>query len=274
MKQVPFLAIFFILSLSHNVNSQFLNNENAVKLKKSKIIVGLTNDSTTNAWLLQAVKSSWTISEDYETLPIKEAIKKLKAEGNITIIQLGVDVTHRTEEFNGWEIEIESRGGYIGLNTKGYDEADLMQHLSYNSRAQFVFGLSSLQDAVNTIVEENLSGMSKVREVYASRKKDLKGKTLYICENFVSKDVTVSDIKTAYSGDVELVSIEKFENIILNKKENAVCLNFVTVPVGDTKRSVAYFFGCDNQQTYDIFVNGKANWVNKKTLKKMSKLYN
>lgn len=269
MKYLPLLLFTFVLGASQNSNAQFLSNENAKKLKKSKVIIGTTADSTTNAWLVEAVESTWTLTEISEILPLEEALQKKMTGGNITVIQLGVDVTHRTTHSNGWEIETESQGGYIGLNTKGYPEADLMQHLSYNSKAQFVFGISSLQDAVSTIIDDNLKGMSKVRGSYNSRTLDTKNTTLYVCDAFIKEGIEVEDIKASYGGDVELVSPEEFENVILEKKENCAYLNFVTVPVGDQTRSVAYLLDSDNQQTFKIFLNGKVNVFTKKTLKNL-----
>lgn len=259
----------FIFGFCNVANAQFLKNEDAHKLKKSKVIIGLTSDSTMNQALLDAVGIAWTLTPIYDTMPLKEALEKQKKEGGITVIQLGVDVTSRTSSNGAFVVKTKSSGGYIGLNTKGGKQADLMQHLSYDSPAQFVFGLSSLQDAVNTIIDENLSGMIKVQGVYQTRKSKLKGKTLFICKDFVFDGITLKDIKAAYQGEVELLEADEFEKIIPEKETNGVYLNFVSVPVGDTFGFVAYVMGCDDQKTYNLFRNGKSNGLTKTTLKNL-----
>ena len=263
-----FLTLFvFTFGICQFSQAQFLKNEEAHKLKKSKVIIGLTSDSTLNQALLEAVGIAWTLTPIHDTLPLKDALEKQKKEGGITVIQLGVDVTSRTTTQGRMEIKTKSAGGYIGLNTKGGKQADLIQHLSYNSPAQFVFGLASLQDAVNTIIDENLSGMMKVQGAYGARKSKLKGKTLYICKDFVSDGITLNDIKSAYQGNVELLDVDDFEKVILEKENNGVYLNFVSVPVGDTYGFVAYIMGCDDHKTYNLFRNGKSNSLTKSTLK-------
>ncbi len=271
MKFTSFFTLLFIFFFNHFSNAQFLNNEDAKKLKQSHFIVGLTNNDSLNEHLLKAVENSFILSDEYETLPIKDAIEKLKTNENITIIQIGTDYTSNTTQHDQWETVSKSSGLYIGFNTKGKKNANLMQYLNSFSEAQFIFGLTLLQDYVNLIVEENLKGMSKVRGAISDRNPELEKKTLYINQELLNKKTTIDDVKASFKGKVKKVSQEEFDKMIIEGEEDAIYIEIVRVPVGDTHAYLAYLISSDQRICYDLFSNGKKRILSNKTLSKLSK---
>lgn len=252
------IALFVIASLfSLTSFSQFLNLEDAKKIKKSHVILALTDSEEINDRLRQMVAEFWTLTEIAEELPLSKAIEKIKPDGSVTIIMLGRDVSSNwSDQGNGWSTLNKASSPYIGINTKSKKEANLQQHIFGLSSEQFAFGLSSIQDMVNTMVDNNLASNAKVMPVYKQRSSILKQCTLLIDEKTLDKKTTDAVIKAAYPHKYLVVSHEEWVDAIVTKNEGYCYVNSVPVPVGDQIAYISYVVSTDKTQTIGVFRNG------------------
>lgn len=247
------LFVLFFLCLS-SANAQFLNYEDAVKLKNSHVILGLTDNEEVNEIFRNAVKNFWTLTEIKEELPVKDAIAKIKDDKSVTVIMLGRDVTTNWSDLgNGWQSITSASGLYIGLNTKGNKGANLMQHTSGWSEVQLLFGLTTIQDAISSIIDNNLSGMAKVKDVYDKRSPNLKNYTLLIDKSTMDSKLTESIIKENYSHPFQIVSHEEWEEAIFERKEGFAYINIIPVPVGDQIAHLGYVIACSELEAFMYF---------------------
>lgn len=257
--------LFMVLFTSMNVNAQFLNLDEAKKIKASKVILAMTDDEAVNEALRKAIASFWTLTEIAEELPTAEAIKKIKEDGSVTVIMLGKDISKNyTDMGNGWSAVTSATGIYIGLNTKGQNNANLMQHLPEWSQEQLAFGLQSMQDMVGSMIDNKVETNFKLKDIYAARGPEIKNLTLLINSAFLEGNMPAEDIKKIYPYKFEVVSNEEFAAAILEKREDVCYLNSAPVPVGDGIRFVSYVMSTTEAKTYAAFLNG-ARATSKKT---------
>ncbi len=254
-----------ILSCTYfSATGQFLSNEEAKNLKKSHVILGLTDSEDVNEIFRNAVKEFWTLTEISEELPVKEAIDKVKDDGSVTVIMLGTDVSKRSSDMgNGWSGITKASSLYIGLNTKGHTNANLIQHTRGWSEEQLIFGLTTIQDAIEAIISHDLSGMAKVKDVYAKRAPSLKKLTLLIDKSSMNSKLTEAIIAENYTYPFEVVSHEDWVKAIMDKQEGSAYINIVPVPVGDKIAYVGYVISCEELEGYMYFRNKNGELSNK-----------
>ena len=262
-----------ILSCTYfSVNGQFLNNEEAKNLKKSHVILGLTDNEDVNEIFRNAVKEFWTLTEIQEEMPVKEAISKVKSDGSVTVIMLGSDVSKRSSDMgNGWTGITKASSLYIGLNTKGHSNANLMQHTRGWSEEQLVFGLTTLQDAIEAIITHNLSGMAKVKDVYDERSPSLKNFTLLIDKSTMDPKLTEAIIAENYTHPFELVSHEDWVKAIMDKQEGSAYINIIPVPVGDKIAYLGYVISCNELEAFMYFRSHKNGALSSKSMAEIMK---
>lgn len=250
------LSLAFILFAVINTNAQFLNLAEAKKIKSSKVILALTDNEEVNEAFRNAVANFWTLTEISEELPTLEAIKKVKSDGSVTVLMLGKDVTKRwTDNGNGWETATTATGLYIGLNTKGEKNANLIQHIPEWNEEQLAFGLSSIEDMVASMIDKKVETNFKLKDIYATRGKEIKNYTLLVNKDFAG-GMTEDEIKKVYPHKFELVSNEEWKKAVLEKTEGYCYLNSAPVPVGDEIRYVSYIMSTTEAKTYAVFLNG------------------
>lgn len=258
-------SLLLLLFSSINVNAQFLKLEDAKKIKASKVIMALTDDESVNEAFRKAISSFWTLTEIAEELPTTEAIKQVKGDGKVTVLMLGKDVTKNyTDNADGWTTVKSASGLYIGLNTKGEKNANLMQHIPEWSEEQLAFGLQSIQDMVGSMIDNKVESNFKLKDIYAARGSEIKNYTLLVNSAFLDDNMGAEAIKKVYPFDFKIVSNEEFKTAILEKRENVCYLNSAPVPVGEGIRFVSYVMSTTEPKTYAVFLNG-ARSTSKKT---------
>lgn len=271
IKSITLLVVASLFSLTSF--SQFLNLEDAKKIKKSHVILALTDSESINDELRKMVKEFWTLTEIAEELPLAKAVEKIKPDGSVTIIMLGRDKsTNWSDEGNGWETKRSASSPYIGINTKSKKEANLQQHIQGFNSAQFAFGLSSIQDMINTMIDGNLASNAKVMAVYKKRANIIKQTTLLIDESSLGKKTTNEVIKSAYPNKYSIVSHEEWVEAITSKKEGYCYINSVPVPVGDQIVYMTYVLTTDKNQTLGIFRSTGGTETTKSKLGKVAGL--
>lgn len=269
--QTTFLVLFTVLLTMFQSNAQFLNLDEAKKIKSSQVIIGLTDNEEVNEAFRKAVKNFWTLTEIAEELPSEEAIKKVKKDGSVTVLMLGVDVSQRREDDGTfWGKVTEASGLYIGVNTKGEDNANLMQHIPDWSEAQLAFGLSSIEDMISSMIEGKVETNMKLRDTYAARGPEIKKLKLLINADFLDKGMDEATIKSLYPYPFSIVSGKEWSEAILEKREDVCYLNSAPVPVGDAIRFVSYVMSTTEAKTFAVFLNGVRS-TSKKTFSALLK---
>ncbi len=268
MKQLALIAFTLFISV-FSVSSQFLNLADAKKIKSSKVIMGLTDNEEVNTIFRAALASHWSITKIDEELPLKEAILKIKKDGSVTVIMLGVDVTKKSNDVGGgWTNYTRASAVYIGINTNGSQNANLIQQLPSWTDDQLAFGLTSLQDMIATIIDNNLASNMKVKEEYQKRAPSLKANTLILDKTLLESGLTEATIKTLYPHPFSIVSHEDWVAAIVDKTEKISYINTIPVPVGDVIAYISYVVDAGTQQT-QAFYRVKDATVTKKTFKEI-----
>jgi hypothetical protein len=272
MKNLKMLAfpLLLILLTAIKSNAQFLNLAEAKKIKASKVILALTDSEEVNEAFRNAVINFWTLTKISEELPAREAIAKLKSDGSVTVLMLGKDVSKKwTDNNNGWTTVTSASGIYIGLNTKGDKNANLMQYIPEWSEAQLAFGLSSIEDMVGSMIDNKVETNFKLKDIYAERGNEIKGLTLLINEKFLD-GMNAESIRKVYPHKFEIMTDSKWKKIVLSKTEGYCYLNSAPVPVGDGMRYVSYVMSTTESKTFAVFLNGPRE-TSKKTFSSIVK---
>jgi hypothetical protein len=85
-----------------------------------------------------------------------------------------------------------------------------------------------LQYHVRLITENHSIVSQNVYKYYNENMADVRGKTLYLVEEELDRDVSsLSKIRAIYPGDVKLVDRETIKQLIMNEDKNAVVLHKV-----------------------------------------------
>jgi len=183
-----------------------------------------------NLEIEDAVKKFWDIT-DYEFIKMSEFADKSK-DKNASFLYMA-DVSFEKDKSNtrykflclslgGTNISLDDLKDVanIPLSFYGVDE----DSYSYKLGIMIRF----LQNHVRLITRHPEVVDNNVYNYYNKNMSDLKGKTLYLVEDEVARDIsTVSKMKAFYPYEVKIVDREAIRELIMNEDENAVILHKV-----------------------------------------------
>jgi len=183
-----------------------------------------------NLEIEDAVKKFWDIT-DYEFIKMGEFADKSK-DKNASFLYIA-DVSFEKDKSNTrYKFLCLSLGGAnislddlkdvanIPLSFYGVDE----DSYSYKLGIMIRF----LQNHVRLITEHPQVVDNNVYNYYNRNMSDVKGKTLYLVEDEVARDIsTVSKMKAIYPYEVKIVDREAIRELIMKEDENAVILHKV-----------------------------------------------
>lgn len=249
MKKIYTLLLLLIPFLQLQAQREYLpTQEDLDHFKNTKTYVVLESNplSDYNIEIQDAVKKLWDITE-YEFLPFSEFAKK-SDDKNASFLYLATVSFEKDRSDTRYKFLCLSLGGNhttlddlkdlanIPLSFYGVD-AD---HYAYKLGIMVRF----LQYHVRLITEDISIVDANVYNYYNKNMADVKGKTLYVVEDELEKEInTLSKIKAIYPYDVKIVDRETIKDLIIAEDENAVVLH----KVGPERRDM-------NARVYNILI--------------------
>jgi len=183
-----------------------------------------------NIEIQDAVKKFWDIS-DYEFLPMDEFAEKSKDKNASFLYIAGVsfekDRSNARYQFlclslGGDRVSLDDLKDVANIPMSYYGvDGD---HYAYKLGIMLRF----LQYHVRLITENHKIVSQNVYKYYNENMADVKGKTLYLVEEELARDVSsLSKIKAVYPGEVRLVDRETIKELIMAEDKDAVVLHKV-----------------------------------------------
>ena len=183
-----------------------------------------------NIEIQDAVKKFWDIS-DYEFLPMDEFAEKSKDKNASFLYIAGVsfekDRSNARYQFlclslGGDRVSLDDLKDVANIPMSYYGvDGD---HYAYKLGIMLRF----LQYHVRLITENHKIVSQNVYKYYNENMADVKGKTLYLVEEELARDVSsLSRIKAVYPGEVRLVDREAIKELIMAEDKDAVVLHKV-----------------------------------------------
>ncbi|MEA3460283.1 MAG: hypothetical protein U9R49_00300 [Bacteroidota bacterium] len=195
-----------------------------------------------NMEIQDAVKKLWNITE-YEFLPMDDFAEKSK-DKNASFLYLATvsfekDKSNARYQFlclslGGDRVSIDDLKDVANIPMAYYGvDAD---HYAYKIGIMVRF----LQYHVNLITRDIRIVDHNVYNYYNENMSEVKGKTLYLVEEELEREVSsLSRIRAIYSGEVKLVDRETIKELIMAEDENAVVLHKVG-PEGKKMKARTY----------------------------------
>ena len=233
MKNIMFfIVLLFINNLTHAKKKPTF----ADYVKETKLIIGLNEypecadeevkaiiDSA-NAALKFAVYNYWDFTEVVDCMPLSEAKEKAKKEKiySVANINLGF-VNRKTYDFKGiyttegdmFQIYYPNKGNFITY---------LPYHEKCIGKAPVVFSTIQLQKSFDHMLKgENFT--------FAESGPLIIEKTLLIPQEYLSPEISKSDIQLSYPYDFDICDLEKVKNAILEKDPKYAIISFIAHPI-------------------------------------------
>jgi hypothetical protein len=197
---------------------------------KTYVVLESNAISDYNIEIQDAVKKFWDITE-YEFLPMKDFAEKSKDKNASFLYLAGVsfekDRSNARYQFlclslGGDRVSIDDLRDVANIPMSYYGvDGD---HYAYKLGIMIRF----LQYHVRLITENHSIVSQNVYKYYNENMADVRGKTLYLVEEELDRDVSsLSKIRAIYPGDVKLVDRETIKQLIMNEDKNAVVLHKV-----------------------------------------------
>ena len=233
MKKFFALLLLLLAILQLQAQREYLPTQedlNHFYTTKTYVVLESNAISDYNIEIQDAVKKFWDITE-YEFLPMNEFAEKSKDEQASFLYLAGVsfekDRSNARYQFlclslGGDRVSIDDLRDVanIPMSYFGVDG----DHYAYKLGIMIRF----LQYHVRLITEKHSIVSQNVYKYYNENMAELKGKTLYLVEEELAKDVnSLSKIRAIYPGDVKLVDREAIKDLIMNEDEYAVVLHKV-----------------------------------------------
>ncbi len=197
---------------------------------KTYVVLETNAISDYNIEIQDAVKKFWDITE-YEFLPMKDFAEKSK-DKNASFLYLATVSFEKDKSNARYQFLCLSLGGdrisiddlrdlaNIPMSYYGVDG----DHYAYKLGIMIRF----LQYHVRLITENHKIVSQNVYKYYNENMADVKGKTLYLVEEELDRDVnSLAKIRAIYPGDVELVDRETIKELIMAEDPDAVVLHKV-----------------------------------------------
>jgi hypothetical protein len=197
---------------------------------KTYVVLESNAISDYNIEIQDAVKKFWDITE-YEFLPMSEFADKSK-DKNASFLYLATVSFEKDKSNARYQFLCLSLGGdrvsiddlrdvaNIPLGYYGVDG----DHYAYKLGIMIRF----LQFHVRLITENHAIVSQNVYKYYNENMADVRGKTLYLVEEELARDVnSLAKIRAIYPGEVKLVDRETIKELIMAKDPDAVVLHKV-----------------------------------------------
>lgn len=283
------LAIIILFASVGSINAQLIKLTDVKAVEKTKLIVGLSGNQAQDDALKKALKDFWTLSEIGESMPTKEAKTKAKANDKLFVISVGLSTGKSLTHSDGGGNLYRYVAKGIHLEISNGKKVVIKQYLPAFGEERAITeeilasALTSVQYLCNTMVKKSMKNNMKYKNAYKVNSPKLKSKTLYIAEGWVDEKMKES-VASLYNGKVEVVSYEKWRDVILSKKEGAAYSIVIPVLVGADYLYQHYLIDASSGIVYGIAIPkaasanlgrvkvnlSKANngYVNKKILEK------
>lgn len=209
---------------------------------KTYVVLEENQLSDYNLEITDAVKKFWDITE-YEFIKMKDFPKKSE-DKNASFLYPATVSFEKDRSNTRYVFLCLSLGGdnvsidelrdvaNIPLSYAGVDS----DHYSYKLGTLVRF----LQNHVRIITQDPSIISQNVYKYYNDNMGDLKGKTLYLVEENLARDVnTVSKIKSIYPNAVKIVDQDALKELIMSKDEDAVVL-YKVGPQGKKMKARVY----------------------------------
>ena len=197
---------------------------------KTYVVLESNAISDYNIEIQDAVKKFWDITE-YEFLPMSEFADKSK-DKNASFLYLATVSFEKDKSNARYQFLCLSLGGdRISIDDlrdvanipMGYYGVD-GDHYAYKLGIMVRF----LQFHVRLITENHAIVSQNVYKYYNENMADVRGKTLYLVEEELARDVnSLAKIRAIYPGEVKLVDRETIKELIMAKDPDAVVLHKV-----------------------------------------------
>ena len=254
----------------------------AEEIKNSKTIIGLKeypkdasreekeHIDSLNYILKFAVKNYWNYTEIADSMPLSEAKKYVKKNNGYSVASYG----------QGSSVSANYSGGYryvavsetFQLYIPGWN---VPTYLPYFPEDMFletmVFSVMKLQSQLEQKLSGELDKYKNLIKYYEAKSPQIIKKTLLIPEEYLSPELSESDIKLLYPFDYDICDLEKLSKAIIGKDSKYVIITFVPEPMnGDFSYKLyvsgtedGFVYGVDWGKTFNFSVSGK-NLTNRK----------
>jgi len=233
MKKYYALLLLLIPFIQLQAQREYLPTQedlNHFYTTKTYVVLESNPLSYYNIEIQDAVKKFWDIS-DYEFLPMDEFAEKSKDKNASFLYIAGVsfekDRSNARYQFlclslGGDRVSLDDLKDVANIPMSYYGvDGD---HYAYKLGIMLRF----LQYHVRLITENHKIVSQNVYKYYNENMADVKGKTLYLVEEELARDVSsLSKIKAVYPGEVRLVDRETIKELIMAEDKDAVVLHKV-----------------------------------------------
>jgi len=233
MKKYYALLLLLIPFIQLQAQREYLPTQedlNHFYTTKTYVVLESNPLSYYNIEIQDAVKKFWDIS-DYEFLPMDEFAEKSKDKNASFLYIAGVsfekDRSNARYQFlclslGGDRVSLDDLKDVANIPMSYYGvDGD---HYAYKMGIMLRF----LQYHVRLITENHKIVSQNVYKYYNENMADVKGKTLYLVEEELARDVSsLSKIKAVYPGEVRLVDRETIKELIMAEDKDAVVLHKV-----------------------------------------------
>ena len=194
---------------------------------KTYVVLEENQLSDYNIEITDAVKNTWDITE-YEFIKMKDFAKMSVDKNASFLYPAGVSFEKDRSNTRYKFLCLSLGGDNVGLDDLR-DVANIplsyygvdTDHYSYKLGTLVRF----LQNHVNLITEDQSIVSQNVYKHYNENMGDLQGKTLYLVEEELGREVnSVSKIRSIYPGRVKIVDQDAIKDLIMAKDEDAVVL--------------------------------------------------
>ncbi|MDA3927318.1 MAG: hypothetical protein PF541_00035, partial [Prolixibacteraceae bacterium] len=292
MKQI-LLSIIMITALAAPSQAGRLtgiNYKESVEIKNAKIIICVYEHKKResaeetqeidkiNANIESIIKEYWTYSEISEVLPLKEAIQKAKSDKNVYVLFIGDNASYN----NSRNYNANLLDPSLLLSTgRGFPllRFELPFSESGISKALIVYSVRLMQTMLEKIHNKEAVNHWQVYQTMMGKTSELKGKTLYIPEEYLHEKVTEEVIKENYTYEFKIVSSEEWKAVILDAKEDEAFMIYYLLnketyvhKIGFIDAQTGTYLGVYQMGIFQIGQPSPAK-INKKTFENMKKYY-
>jgi len=233
MKKYFALLLLFVPFIQLQAQREYLPTQEDLEhfyTTKTYVVLETNAISDYNIEIQDAVKKFWDITE-YEFLPMADFAEKSKDKNASFLYLAGVsfekDRSNARYQFlclslGGDRVSIDDLRDVANIPMSYYGvDGD---HYAYKLGIMIRF----LQYHVRLITEKHEIVRQNIYKYYNENMADVRGKTLYLVEEELARDVnTLARIKAVYPGEVRLVDRETIKELIMAEDENAVVLHKV-----------------------------------------------
>ena len=203
---------------------------NHFQTTKTYVVLESNPISDYNIEIQDAVKKYWKITE-YEFLSFDEFGDK-SVDKNASFLYVAAVNFEKDKSYTRYKFLCLSLGGdYNSIDEmKDITNLPLSYHGVDEDRFSYKLGtiIRFMQDHIKLITDQPELVSQNVFKHYNENMADIKGKTLYLVEDELARDVSSeAKIRALYPNDVKIVEREEIKELIMAGDENAVFLHKV-----------------------------------------------